>query len=218
MRQFYGVLKSAEPCLAFFFVTGVSKFSYPSEHSELNNVNDITLHPDYATITGYTQEELEFHFDEHLQSAEEHLKISRETLVKQMSDWYNGFSWDGEQQVYYPFSTLKFLEEKNFSNYWLPSADKPILLMRQMQKYANIEIENTRANSYTLNKFSLDNLDLVPLCFQTGYLTIKTLDRLEDEMLLDYPNKEVRESMSQFLIGVNFNESKKQIEGWVETN
>ena len=176
------------------------------------------MHPDYATITGYTQEELEFHFDEHLQSAEEHLKISRETLVKQMSDWYNGFSWDGEQQVYYPFSTLKFLEEKNFSNYWLPSADKPILLMRQMQKYANIEIENTRANSYTLNKFSLDNLDLVPLCFQTGYLTIKTLDRLEDEMLLDYPNKEVRESMSQFLIGVNFNESKKQIEGWVETN
>ncbi len=199
MRQFYSVLKSAEPFLRFFFVTGVSKFSKVSMFSELNNLKDITIHGDYATLVGYTQEELEYYFEDYLQLAQEKLKLERPDLLERMRVWYNGFSWDGINRVYNPFGTLNFLDESVFRNYWF-STGSPKFLVHQMKKHVQFDIENTRANGYTLNKYDIDNLDIVPLCFQTGYLTIKTLDPLTEEMVLDYPNKEVRESMYQFII------------------
>jgi hypothetical protein len=199
MREFYSVLKSAEPYLRFFFVTGVSKFSQVSMFSELNNLKDITIHEDYATLTGYTQQELVTYFDDYLQLAMEKLHISREELLKQMGIWYNGFSWDGINKVYNPFGTLNFLDERIFKNYWF-STGNPKFLIHQMKKHVQFDIENTRINSYSLNKYDIDNLDLVPLCFQTGYLTIKHIDPMTGDMILDYPNKEVRESMYQFMI------------------
>lgn len=199
MREFYSVLKSAEPYLRFFFVTGVSKFSKVSMFSELNNLKDITLHPDYATIAGYTQTELEAYFEEHLQLVENHLETTREELVKQMRYWYNGFSWDGINKVYNPFGTLNFLDQKRFRNYWF-STGNPKFLIQQMKKQVRFDVENSKVNSYLLDKYDIDNLDLIPLCFQTGYLTVKHIDVWTDEMVLDYPNKEVRESMYQFII------------------
>ncbi len=199
MRQFYSVLKSAEPFLRFFFVTGVSKFSKVSMFSELNNLKDITLHSDYATIAGYTQTELDSYFEEHLQLVENHLKTTREELVKQMRYWYNGFSWDGINKVYNPFGTLNFLDQKRFRNYWF-STGSPKFLIQQMKKQVRFDVENSKSNGYLLDKYDIDNLDLIPLCFQTGYLTVKHIDVWTDEMVLDYPNKEVRESMYQFMI------------------
>ena len=199
MRQFYSVLKSAEPHLCFFFVTGVSKFSQVSMFSEMNNLKDITLHPDYATITGYTQRDLEDYFEDHIQAVEKKLNLTRPDLLEMMRIWYNGFSWDGINRVYNPFGTLNFLDQKKFRNYWF-STGTPRFLVHQMKKHVKFDIENSKVDGYTLNKYDIENLDLVPLCFQTGYLTIKSLDPLTEEMVLDYPNKEVRESMYQFMI------------------
>jgi hypothetical protein len=199
MRQFYSVLKSAEPHLRFFFVTGVSKFAKVSMFSELNNLKDITIHEDYATITGYTQEELEYYFDDYLQLAMKRQNMTHEELTEKMRIWYDGFSWDGIHKVYNPFGTLNFLDEKLFRNYWF-STGTPTFLVHQMKKHARFDIENSKTNGYLLNKYDIDNLELVPLCFQAGYLTIKSLDPATEEMVLDYPNKEVRESMYQFMI------------------
>ena len=199
MRQFYSVLKSAEPHLEFFFVTGISKFSKVSMFSELNNLKDITLHQDYTTIVGYTQSELEFYFDDYLQAIMKKLAISRADLLEKMRIWYNGFSWDGINRVYNPFGTLNFLDEKTFRNYWFTTGT-PRFLVHQMKKYAKFDIENAKVDGYTLNKYDIENLDLIPMCFQAGYLTIKTLDPMTEEMVLDYPNHEVRESMYQFII------------------
>ena len=212
MREFYSVLKSAEPYLRFFFVTGVSKFSKVSMFSELNNLKDITIHGKYATLVGYTQEELEYYFEDYLQLAQEKLKLERPDLLERMRVWYNGFSWDGINRVYNPFGTLNFLDESVFRNYWF-STGSPKFLVHQMKKHVQFDIENTRANGYTLNKYDIDNLDIVPLCFQTGYLTIKTLDPLTEEMVLDYPNKEVRESMYQFIIDDIANTSRQMHTG-----
>ena len=199
MRKFYSVLKRAEPYLKFFFVTGVSKFSKVSMFSELNNLTDITLHPDYATITGYTQAELNANFEEHLQLVEQRQKMSREELIKKMAYWYDGFSWDGINKLYNPFGTLNFLDQKRFRNFWF-STGTPKFLIHQMKRFARFDIENTKTNGYLLEKYDIDNLDLVPLCFQAGYLTVVHIDEQTEEMVLDYPNKEVRESMYQFII------------------
>ena len=164
MREFYSVLKSAEPYLRFFFVTGVSKFSKVSMFSELNNLKDITIHGKYATLVGYTQEELEYYFEDYLQLAQEKLKLERPDLLERMRVWYNGFSWDGINRVYNPFGTLNFLDESVFRNFWFATGS-PKFLVHQMKKHVQFDIENTRANGYTLNKYDIDNLDYSAFVF-----------------------------------------------------
>ena len=58
LKAFYGVLKSADRYLRFVFLTGVTKFSQVSVFSDLNQLQDITLWPDYGTLCGITLQEL----------------------------------------------------------------------------------------------------------------------------------------------------------------
>jgi hypothetical protein len=199
LREFYGVLKNADEHIELVFITGISKFSKVSIFSHLNNLRDITIHPKFTTLVGYTQAEIELYFDDYLQEIEVSLNLSREELLRLMKIWYNGFSWDGINKVYNPFGTLNFLDVKQFRNFWFATGS-PRFLVDKMRTEVLYNVENTVVDSITLDKFDLDNIELVPLLFQTGYLTVKEMDVMTGEMVLDYPNKEVRESMYQFLI------------------
>jgi PD-(D/E)XK nuclease superfamily/Predicted AAA-ATPase len=160
---------------------------------------DITLSENYGTLTGYTQEEVVHYFDEYLTKIETKLSLSREALLENMRVWYNGYSWDGVTRVYNPFGTLNFLFDKVFKNYWF-STGSPQFLIAQMRKITFYNVENAVVNNRILDKYDIDNLELIPLLFQTGYLTVKSMDAMTGDMVLDYPNKEVRESMYEFLI------------------
>ena len=199
MKDFYSVLKPLSNQIRLLFITGVSKFSKVSIFSDLNHLDDLTLQPDYATLTGYTQEELEFYFEDYLKKAEIRLKLSRTALLDKMRLWYNGYSWDGENTVYNPFGVLRFLSNLRFDNYWFATGT-PSFLLQQMKRHNNFAVENTEIRSRKLEKYTIENIDLVPLLFQTGYLTIQSMDLLEAKMVLDYPNLEVRESMYHFII------------------
>jgi Predicted AAA-ATPase/PD-(D/E)XK nuclease superfamily len=199
LREFYGVLKNSDELIEIVFITGISKFAKISLFSHLNNLKDITLTEKYAALTGYTQEELEFYFEDYLQLCEKKLNIQREELLTQMKIWYNGYSWDGVTTVYNPFGTLNFLDEQTFRNHWF-STGSPDFLVKQMRRLTYYNVENSIVNDRILDKYDLDNLTLIPLLFQTGYLTVKKVDRMTGDMVLDYPNKEVRESMYEFLI------------------
>ena len=199
LRDFYSVLKDAGEHFELVFITGISKFSKVSLFSHLNNLDDITIDENYGTLTGYTQEELTAYFDEYLKIIETKLRLSREELMENMRVWYNGYSWDGESRVYNPFGTLNFLSKRMFKNYWF-STGSPEFLIEQMRKFDRFDVENSVIDSSMLDKYDIENLALIPLLFQTGYLTIKKLDSMTGEMVLDYPNKEVRQSMYAFLI------------------
>ena len=199
LREFYGVLKNADELLEFVFITGISKFSKISIFSHLNNLKDITLAEKYATLTGYTQKELEYYFDDYLKEIQIKLNLSREELLNHTKEWYNGYSWDGINRVYNPFGTLNFLSDKAFYNYWFATGS-PNFLIKQMRKHLHFNVENLIVNNRILEKYDIDHLELVPLLFQTGYLTIKEADAMTGNFVLDYPNKEVRESMYEFLI------------------
>jgi Predicted AAA-ATPase/PD-(D/E)XK nuclease superfamily len=199
LREFYGILKNADSFIELVFITGISKFSKISLFSHLNNLKDITLTEKYATLTGYTQEELEFYFEDYLQLCVTRLNITRETLLNQMKIWYNGYSWDGERKVYNPFGTLNFLDDQTFFNHWF-STGSPSFLIKKMRELTYYNVENSVVNNQILDKYDIDNLELIPLLFQTGYLTVKKIDRMTGDMILDYPNKEVRDSMYTFLI------------------
>ncbi|WP_157627933.1 AAA family ATPase, partial [Thermodesulfatator autotrophicus] len=107
LKNFYSVLKDADPYLKFVFITGVTKFSKVSLFSGLNNLEDITISPSFATICGYTQEEFERVFGDRLEGLD----------LDEVRHWYNGYSWLGEP-VYNPFDILLFLREYEFRPYW----------------------------------------------------------------------------------------------------
>jgi hypothetical protein len=113
--------------------------------------------------------------------------------------WYDGYSWDGISRLYNPYGTLKFLANQRFENFWF-STGSPQFLIQQMKKITFFNVENAIVNNRILDKYDIENIELIPLLFQTGYLTIKSIDAMTGDMVLDYPNKEVRESMYSFLI------------------
>jgi Predicted AAA-ATPase/PD-(D/E)XK nuclease superfamily len=199
LKTFYSVLKDAEDYLQFLFITGVSKFAKVSIFSDLNHLSDLTLNQDYATLVGYTQDELESNFDDYIDFTVEELSLNRVDLLAQMKTWYDGFSWDGKQFLYNPFGILNFFNSRAFRNYWFATGT-PTFLVKLMKEKGVYEFEARYVTDSFLEKANLDNLEIVSVMFQTGYLTVKELDVMTGEMLLDYPNKEVRDSMYQFLL------------------
>ena len=199
LALFYGALKDAEPHIRLLFITGISKFTKVSLFSKLNNLDDLTIDPNYATLTGYTQQELEHYFAAYLEEAfvlfPHH---TRQELLDKIRLWYNGYSWDGKNTVYNPFGTLLFLSKKDFQGYWFQSGT-PTFFSKKMLEQDFFYLENIETDTSFLDQYSLDNLELTSLLFQTGYLTIK--EKLEDgELVLSYPNKEVRLALYSLLI------------------
>jgi hypothetical protein len=199
MKTFYSVLKDAEPYIRLLFITGVSKFSKVSLFSDLNHLTDLTLNKDFTTLVGYTQQELESNFKEHIEAVMDYQNMNWADILVKMKEWYNGFSWDGINTVYNPFGTLTFLNEKVFSNTWFSTAT-PTFLINLIREKTIFKYEEQWMSKLALEKYDLDNLDLIPLMFQTGYLTIKQKDITNGDMLLDYPNREVRDGMYQFML------------------
>jgi len=199
LREFYGVLKSADEHLRLIFITGISKFSKVSIFSHLNNLLDITMDGTYACLTGYTQEELEHYFKAQLEATRDKLGVTMPALLDNLRTWYNGYSWDGSHLLYNPFGILNFLQIKRFQNFWMATGS-PRLLINQMREQALFEVEGIQVNSLAFEQYDIEHLTLVPLLFQTGYLTVKEVDAWAGYFKLDYPNKEVRESMYAFLL------------------
>ncbi|MBS9779576.1 MAG: AAA family ATPase [Moraxellaceae bacterium] len=194
LQGFYVTLKKNDPYLRFVFLTGVSKFSKVSIFSGLNNLSDISLNSDYATICGYTQNDIETVLAEYLQGVD----------LAMLKDWYNGYQFNGEA-VYNPYDILKFIDNnKIYSNYWFETAT-PTFLIKQLQQkqYYLPKLENLVLSENDLNASNINDLNIETLLLQTGYLTIK---KVEQQMFggvlyhLGLPNKEVQTSLSEYLI------------------
>jgi hypothetical protein len=195
-KSFYSVLKDADEYIHFLIITGVSKFTQVSIFSDLNNLNDITLHPKYTTLVGITQQELEDNF---LQEIEE-MRQSTPDILQEIKEWYNGYSWhDGKVTVYNPFSLLRFMEAGVFQNFWFATGT-PTFLVEQIRKRGDFQFEGLRMGDLGLGNFDIERIAPVPLLFQTGYLTIKSYDQRSRIYELDYPNREVKSSLLEALL------------------
>ncbi len=198
-KTFYSVLKDSDDYLELVFITGVSKFSKVSIFSDLNNLHDITLHPKFSTIVGYTQTELEANFEEHLLEMMEVQGLDRTELLEKIKLWYNGYTWDLRQKVYNPFSILLMFSAMEFQEYWFKSATPTFLidLLRDKELY---NFEKVRVGPTVFDNFEISkNLDVISLLWQTGYLTIAEVDEFRI-YTLDYPNKEVRDAFLEYML------------------
>ncbi|MFA5880040.1 MAG: AAA family ATPase, partial [Candidatus Margulisiibacteriota bacterium] len=183
----------------------VSKFSKVSVFSDLNNLNDISLDEKYAGLLGYTEEELRLYFQEHLKICVKKQEKSEFLLLAKIKEYYNGYRFSkGEVKVYNPFSILLFFDKNEFENYWFNSGTPTFLIDLLASKSNNdtalANIEAKEVTSTTFNSYELDNLAILALLVQTGYLTIKNYNKEDDLYLLGYPNKEVRESFLSYFL------------------
>ncbi len=201
LKSFYSVIKDSDDYIKFFFVTGVSKFSQVSIFSDLNNLNDITLNKNYATITGYTQKELEHYFPKYIEAVAKDYEEVFGDIMPQIKKWYNGYSWDGISFVYNPFSILNFFDNRAFGDYWFATGT-PSFLMKliKQNQYTIFDLEKKTIYKGDLNKYDITRITLLPLLFQTGYLTIKKSNLIDNTIELDFPNAEVERSFSIHLL------------------
>ncbi|MEK7254344.1 MAG: AAA family ATPase, partial [Bacteroidota bacterium] len=190
---------------------GISKFSKISLFSVLNNLLDISLLPEFNDLVGFTESELVENFAPHLEAFATKLKITKEELMEKLRYWYNGYSWDGQQRIYNPWSIINSLAASQLENYWFGSGT-PDFLIRLIQKKHAPEQENplliedfqsVSASSETFDSYDLENISLTALLFQAGYLTIREakVEAGGNFYLLGYPNNEVRWSLSAHILG-----------------
>jgi hypothetical protein len=204
LRNFYAVIKNLDPYLRFALLTGVSKFSRTSIFSGLNNLKDISNTAEGAVLLGYTQEELESYFHEHIY----HLAAMKETSAQQIIEgiklWYNGYRFSVEKTVVYnPYSTLLYLDSGLLQNYWFETGTPSFLINVLREKYRSLEAIATRRVSVTsLGTFDIENIPLITIFFQTGYLTIKDYNSKTQRYYLGFPNREVRVSFYKHLLSL----------------
>ena len=221
LRGLYGVIKASDAHVRFTFVTGVSKFSKVSLprtfaegclegrrgwdigeaegaadgalFSDLNNLTDITLDPAYSAICGYTEGDLETVF------APELAGLDRERV----REWYNGYSWLGMEKVYNPYDVLLLLRRHKFAAHWFETGTPAFLVETLFKRQvSSVSLGQTVSTEALLSVFDVELIGTEALLFQTGYLTIIGEEDLGGETLyrLDYPNREVRQSLNRVLL------------------
>ncbi len=207
LKMLYDYLKPLEGYLEKVFITGVSKFSKLSIFSTLNNLFEIDQESKFAEIMGYTEAELNKYFKPHFAKLAEKNGLTISECRKKFKQMYNGFRFtEKDSRVYNPFSVGSALKNTRFDNYWFKSGTPTFLI--ELIKKENFQITNL--NNLEVNKNKLDATDikklkLIPLLFQTGYLTIKKIKNKEIYKL-GYPNLEVEKSLTQNILDEFTNE------------
>ena len=204
MRNFYSPIKSLDPYLRFVFITGINKFAQLSIFSELNNLQNISMMPEYSAICGISQVELENNMQDAVQTLADNQNVSYKVALELLKYNYDGYHFcDKSEDIYNPFSLIKSLNEKRFGSYWFDSGTPTYL------------VERLRRNP--IDETTLDNIPLVPqsdfdvspelsdnslpMLYQTGYLTIKSYDERMQLYTLGYPNREVKIGFTRGLLG-----------------
>jgi hypothetical protein len=201
LKGFYSVLKDLDTSLELVFLTGVSKFSKIGIFSGLNNLEDLSMHPAYATMLGYTQQELETNFSGEIDIAKDVLKLSREDLLEQLRVWYNGYRFHQKaEKVYNPVSINSFFDRNEFYNFWFATGT-PTFLVNLLKKEGPSKINLTPFNQNGFGCLYLHRISLETVLFQTGFLTIG--EKNEDDLVqLIFPNKEVKDTFQEMHIEI----------------
>jgi len=203
MRNFYSPIKSLDPYLRFVFITGINKFAQLSIFSELNNLQNISMMPEYSAICGISQSELESQMKESVRRMSESLGQSCEETLGELKRNYDGYHFcAGSEDIYNPFSLIKSLDAKDFGSYWFDTGTPTFLL----ERLRNSDIDETTLDSMPMipeSDFDVSpeiSDNVLPMLYQTGYLTIKDYDRDLHLYTLGYPNREVKIGFTQGLL------------------
>ena len=195
LKAFYSVLKSNDEYIRFAFLTGVTKFSKVSIFSDLNNLNDISLNPEFSAICGISQEELVKTFRPEIETLAEKNELNYEDCISALKKRYDGYCFSYETETMYnPFSLLNVFFSKRFEDYWFATGTPTFLVNELKRENYNIPHldGNVEMSSAFLSDYRAGVDSIIPVLFQSGYLTIKGYDKEYKMYRLGFPNEEVR--------------------------
>ena len=195
LKAFYSVIKTCDKYIRFAFLTGVTKFSKVSIFSDLNNLQDISLHEAFSSICGITEKELHLTFKPEIEALAEKEKINYESCVELLKKRYDGYLFAGVgESVYNPFSVLNVFSANNAGSYWFATGTPTFLVNYLKDVHYNIpDLDgNVELDEAGLADYRADTKNPLPILFQAGYLTIKEYIREAALYRLGFPNDEVR--------------------------
>ena len=188
----YSIIKACDADIEFALLTGVSRFSTASTFSGLNHLMDITLDPRYSNLCGYTDDDLDTTFADQL------VGLDRQAV----RDWYNGYNWCGEENVYNPYDVLQLFDRREFGAYWFEASALAYVVNQIVERNISVtDLEDIATSAASLSSFELEDSATEALLFQSGYLTVRSVDRDERPPIyrLGYPNRTVRLGLAERL-------------------
>lgn len=203
LRSFYSPLKDCDKYIRFLFITGITKVSHVNIFSGLNQLNDISLNQDFCTLCGISESELEKYFKPEIEKLAKDREMTVSATKEKLAEMYDGyhFSFRGEG-VYNPFCLFKCFFEKMFGSYWFESGT-PSFLVKTLQNEPlelSTMVNGRIANENQFKNYDPDSKNMLPVIYQSGYLTIKGYDKENNLYKLDFPNREIEEGFLEVLL------------------
>ena len=217
MQAFFSIFKATDDHLRFVLLTGITKFSQVSMFSGFNQPDDISVDSRFDTLLGITEEELHTVFAEGIAELADVYEVDVEKMKLLLKQRYDGYHFSKRMKdVYNPFSILNTFAKLDMKDYWF-SSGTPSYMVRLLAK-SQEEVMTYTGRYYmeqTFVDYKADTEMPLPMFFQSGYLTIKDVDRDFNTYLLDYPNNEVKQGMITLLAN-KYLQSKSDTPSWVQ--
>ena len=209
LRGFYSVLKLSDEYIKFAMLTGVTKFGRVSVFSGLNNLTDISMHPDYNGLCGITETEFHRYFAESVEWFASVNGMTEERVWQEFKREYDGYRFsDTGEYIYNPFSVLSAFKARRLNHYWFTTGSSSYLIkLVKRHNFVLSNLEGERRKDSALSDISDISRDFVPLLYQAGYLTIKDYDPVTREYTLGFPNREVYEGFWDSLANYFFRDT-----------
>ena len=214
LRGFYSTLKECDEYIRFAMLTGVTKFGKVSIFSGLNNITDISMLPGYDDICGITQQELLENFLPSVKVFAEYNGMAEQEVLREFKEFYDGYHFSrGGVDIYNPFSTLHAFAHNDFGSYWF-SSGSPSYLIKLIERthFVLNDLDNPIRSESALSDITDTSRDIVPLLYQSGYLTIKSYDPKTRLYTLGFPNREVSEGFWDSLSSYFFRQGRSMTE------
>ena len=202
LQGFYSVMKSMDARIRFGFLTGVTKIGKMSVFSGLNNLNDISMIPDYVDICGVSETELHEYFDESISELSSANEMSKEECYVKLKSMYDGYHFcEDSIGIYNPFSLLNTFQNKKFREYWFETGTPGFLVEVMRQTSFDVTtLENQTVDSTLMSNADAIFENPVPYLFQSGYLTITGYNDMFRLYQLGFPNQEVKNGFLNCLL------------------
>lgn len=209
LQSFYSPLKDLDPYLRFVFITGISKLSMLTTFGPLNNFFDISMLQKYATLCGFTRQELESNFQEGINSLAERLKTTKDDIIHKLDILYGGYRFAAySTKVYNPFYLLSAMNKQQVDNNFLAECAPDFLGKTKEEIHTDpIKIDGINVFAQDIMATIDNTCSIVPQLYQSGYITIKDYDQRSQYYTLGIPNKQVK-------VGINFSTKERTITEW----
>ena len=173
-RSFFNATFKSNPYMECAVMTGITRVSKESVFSDLNNLKVITVESDeYSGVFGFSEEEVFLALDNFNLS-------DKKQIVK---EWYDGFIFGKQKNIYNPWSIINFLENKKIDTYWADTSSNSLIdhlmkksvpeikeLMELLLKRESIEV--TFDDQIVFNQLDKNKNAIWSLLVASGYLKI----------------------------------------------